>query len=331
MAMVALFGVLAAGLAAIAVAAFGAGQYPDRDRCRSARRVDGDARRGHVPRPQKSSLSGGESGTVTPTDVEWFLDGERARGASPATLRSYGADLAHLRRVARGPRADRPRRRHARRPARLRVASLGARGLAPRPAPGPWLGACARCTAACDTAGRADHRPGRRPARARSASAGCPTRRASPSRPPARRPLGRRAARPARPRAAGAALRLRAARRRGLRRSTAATSTREVRVHGKGDSVRLVPIGGPASEAVAAWLAHGRPGAGRRPTAAMRCCCRAAAAASSRRPCAGARPPPRFVGLPPLTRTPSDTPTPPTCWSTAATCARSRSFSGMLR
>jgi site-specific recombinase XerD len=36
-------------------------------------------------------------------------------------------------------------------------------------------------------------------------------------------------------------------------------TTREVRVHGKGARVRLVPIGGPAFEAVARWLADGRP------------------------------------------------------------------------
>jgi site-specific recombinase XerD len=34
---------------------------------------------------------------------------------------------------------------------------------------------------------------------------------------------------------------------------------REVRVHGKGARVRLVPIGTPAFEAVARWLADGRP------------------------------------------------------------------------
>jgi len=36
-------------------------------------------------------------------------------------------------------------------------------------------------------------------------------------------------------------------------------SPREVRVNGKGERVRLVPIGGPAYESVAAWLARGRP------------------------------------------------------------------------
>jgi site-specific recombinase XerD len=51
----------------------------------------------------------------------------------------------------------------------------------------------------------------------------------------------------------------------GLRAAEACTldradvTAREVRVHGKGARMRLVPIGGPAFEAVARWLADGRP------------------------------------------------------------------------
>ena len=66
---------------------------------------------------------------MTPTDVDWFLDGERARGASPATLRSYGADLRTYAAWLEG-RAQTPATA-TRADVRAYASDLAGRGLAP--------------------------------------------------------------------------------------------------------------------------------------------------------------------------------------------------------
>ena len=78
------------------------------------------------------------------------------------------------------------------------------------------------------------------------------------------------------------------------------------------------------------WLADGRPELADRDSGDARSCSRAAAAAWSRPP-SGARSAAGCASSAcrPPARTPCATPTPPTCWSTAATCGRSRSSSGI--
>ena len=174
---------------------------------------------------------------MTPTDVDWFLDGERARGASPATLRSYGADLRTYAAWLEGRDRDARRPRRAPTCAPTPPTSAG-RGLAPA-SRARALAALRSLHRRLHTAGRADDRPGRRAARPapRAAPAGRAAR--VGARPPARRPRGPTAAPACATARARAAVRLRPARERGLRASTAATSTpRAVRVLGKGDKER---------------------------------------------------------------------------------------------
>ena len=212
--MVALFGVLTAGLAAIAVAAFDAGQYPIAIGAGALAVWMATLAVGVFRGPQKSSLARGESGTVAPTDVDWFLEGERARGASPATLRSYGADLRTYAAWLEG------RASHARRPRRGPTCAptppTSPVAASPRPrGPARWP-RCARCTAGSTPPDAP--RPTRPPS--------CPGPRRERRLPDAPReselarllderwPDGTR--RPARPRDARAAVRLRPARQRGL-------------------------------------------------------------------------------------------------------------------
>jgi site-specific recombinase XerD len=193
---------------------------------------------------------------VGSTDVDWFLEGERARGASPATLRSYGADLRTYGAWLAG--RDCTPATATRADVRAYAADLAARGLAPA--------SRARALAALRSFHRRLHAAGR-----------------AEVDPAAELPGPRRERRlPDAPREAELARLLDApwpdgvAGRRdrallellygcGLRVSEACrldrgdVDARAVRVHGKGDKERLVPIGEPAADAVAAWLAHGRP------------------------------------------------------------------------
>jgi len=193
---------------------------------------------------------------VTPTDVDWFLDGERARGASPATLRSYGADLrtyaAWLEGRARTPstatRAD----------VRAFSADLAGRGLAPA--------SRARALAALRSLHRRLHTAGRATADPAAELPGPRRERRLPDA-PRESELGRLlddrwpdGVAGLRDRAAlellyGCGLRVSEA----CRLDRGDVDARSVRVLGKGDKERVVPIGEPAAAAVAAWLARGRP------------------------------------------------------------------------
>jgi len=62
------------------------------------------------------------------TDMEWFLEGVRARGGSPATVRAYRADLNAY--VAWLAARDVSPLTATRADVRAYAASLGARGLA---------------------------------------------------------------------------------------------------------------------------------------------------------------------------------------------------------
>jgi site-specific recombinase XerD len=202
-----------------------------------------------TPRP------GGEQVAVT-TDLEWFLEGVRARGGSPATVRAYRADvaayLAWL--AARGhdpasaTRAD----------VRSYAASLGARGLA--------ASSRARMLSSIRSFHGRLHAAGRAATDVAAELPGPRRPRRLPD-PPRIAEMARLLDRPTQE--TPASLRdqailellygcgLRVAEACALDRS--AVSTRDVRVHGKGDRVRVVPIGQPAAAAVAAWLARGRP------------------------------------------------------------------------
>ena len=114
---------------------------------------------------------------MTPTDVDWFLDGERARGASPATLRSYGADLRTYAAWLEG-RAQTPATA-TRADVRAYASDLAGRGLAPA-SRARALAALRSLHRRLLTAGRATADPAAE-LPARSASAGCPTPRASRS------------------------------------------------------------------------------------------------------------------------------------------------------
>lgn len=190
------------------------------------------------------------------TDVAWFLDGERARGASPATLRSYGADLRVYAAWLAG--RDRTPASATRSDVRAYAADLAARGLAPS--------SRARALAAIRSLHRRLHAAGRATADPAAELPGPRRERRLPDA-PKESDLARLLDAPWPDGPAG--LRDRAALELlygcGLRVSEACrldrgdVDARAVHVHGKGDKERLVPIGEPAAAAVAAWLAHGRP------------------------------------------------------------------------
>jgi site-specific recombinase XerD len=197
----------------------------------------------------------GEDARV-PAAVTWFLDGLEARGASPATVRAYAGDLAAY--VAWLEERGRDVERATRADVRGYAAALGAQGLAPA--------SRARALSAIRTLHRRLHAAGR-----------------APEDPAAELPGPRRPHRlPAAPSAGDVArlldapwhagpldLRDRALLELlygcGLRAAEACAldlgdvGEREVRVRGKGAKLRLVPLGEPAHDAVAAWLARGRP------------------------------------------------------------------------
>ena len=189
-------------------------------------------------------------------DVERFLAGARARGASPHTLRAYAGDLADYCRwlEERGlePRsADRATlRRYA--------AALGARGLAPATR-ARRLSAVRALHRRLETTGVTDRDPAAEvpgPRRRRRLPETMKARDAATllDAPWPEGPLGLRDR---------ALLELLYGC--GLRVSEVCgldlddVGPREVRAHGKGSKTRLLPIGGPALDAVAAWRAHGRP------------------------------------------------------------------------
>lgn len=189
-------------------------------------------------------------------DVAAYLLTLEARGASPATLRAYGADLdayatwlaGRGRRPAEATRAD----------VRAYAVHLGARGLAGR-SRARALSALRGLYRRLESAGRIDadpsaelvgpRRDGRLPR---------PVRRPDAERildaPWGDAPLDLRDA---------ALLELlygcglRAAEACGLDRAD--LGARRLRVRGKGGRERTVPVGAPARDAVAAWLDRGRP------------------------------------------------------------------------
>ena len=190
------------------------------------------------------------------TEVDWFLEGERARGASPATLRSYGADLRTYAVWLAG--RDRTPATATRADVRAYAADLAARGLAPA--------SRARALAALRSFHRRLHAAGRAAVDPAAELPGPRRERRLPDAPREAElarlldapwpdtPAGRR------DRALlellyGCGLRVSEA----CRLDRGDVDARAVRVLGKGDKERLVPIGEPAADAVAAWLAHGRP------------------------------------------------------------------------
>ena len=187
-----------------------------RDRRGGHRGLDGDGRVGRVPAApaQVTVAHVANLAAAMEKHVEQFLEALAARGASRATVRAYRADLgaytAWL--AARDLRPEDATRADL----RAYAASLGARGLAPSSRARALSAVRALHRRLLDT-GRRRHRSGRRPARPPPPAAPADGRPRAGRRPPARRHVGRRAARPARPRPARAALRLRAARGGGLR------------------------------------------------------------------------------------------------------------------
>ncbi len=193
---------------------------------------------------------------VDMVDVDWFLEGERARGASAATLRSYGSDLrayavwlaARGMAPASATRAD----------VRAYGVELAARGLV----------ATSRARALSSIRGfhRRLHEGGRSPVDAAVDMPGPRRGRHLPDVPRADEMTDLLDA-PWPATAAGlrdhALLELIYGC--GLRVSEACRldrgdlDGRSVRVHGKGARLRVVPLGAPAADAAGAWLARGRP------------------------------------------------------------------------
>ena len=189
-------------------------------------------------------------------DVDWFLEGERARGATPATLRSYGADLRTYAAWLAG--RDRTPATATRADVRAFAADLASRGLAPA--------SRARALAALRSFHRRLHAAGRAGADPAAELPGPRRERRLPD-VPREAELARLLDAPwpdtvagRRDRALlellyGCGLRVSEA----CRLDRADVDARAVRVLGKGGKERLVPIGEPAADAVARWLAHGRP------------------------------------------------------------------------
>jgi integrase/recombinase XerD len=194
--------------------------------------------------------------TVAMGDVEWFLERERARGASPATLRSYGSDL-HAYAAWLDERALTPATA-GRADVRAYGVELAARGLAAT--------SRARTLSALRGFHRRLHDAGRSPLDAAVEMPGPKRGRRLPDVPPVaevKRLLDTpwpRSAAGLRDRALlevlyGCGLRVSEA----CRLDRGDVDGRSVRVHGKGSRVRVVPIGAPAVDAIGAWLARGRP------------------------------------------------------------------------
>ena len=141
--------------------------------------------------------------------------------------------------------------------------------------------------------------------------------------------LERRRAQPARSRDPRAAVRLRPARERGLRPRRSRPTTpppARLRVIGKGDRERIVPVGEPARDALDDWLRDGRPRVATRVRRAARERARPPALAVGRaagRSSAALASPASARAR----RTRSGTPTLHICWRGARACARSRSCS----
>jgi site-specific recombinase XerD len=189
-------------------------------------------------------------------DTRRFLDGVRARGASPETVRAYAGDLRDYRAFLAERRLE--PREASRADVRAYAASLGARGLAPA-ARARRLSAVRTFHRRLQTAGATETDPAAElpgPRRDRRLPDVVPAREAAwlLDAPWPDGPLGLR------DRALfellyGCGLRVSEV----CDLDLGALSARELRVRGKGARTRLVPLGGPAQDAVTAWLARGRP------------------------------------------------------------------------
>ncbi len=198
---------------------------------------------------------GGERPGVA-DDVSWYLEGARANGIAPATVRSYGTDLrAYVRWLAE---RDRTPASATRADVRAYAASLAARDLAAS-SRARALSAIRGLHRRLHDAGRAPRDPAaelrgpRRPRRLPAAPGVADVARLLDA-PWPEGPL------PLRDRALlellyGCGLRVAEVCALDLGDVTA----REVRIHGKGARVRIVPIGAAAAAATAAWAARGRP------------------------------------------------------------------------
>jgi site-specific recombinase XerD len=189
-------------------------------------------------------------------DVQWFLETVRAHGVSPATLRSYGTDLRAYARWLE--ERDRVPSSATRADVRAYAASLAARDLAPA--------SRARSLSALRGLHRRLHESGRARTDPAAELRGPRRRRRLPDAPKpadvahlldAPWPDGPL---PLRDRALlellyGCGLRVAEV----CALDVGDVTAREVRVTGKGSRVRVVPIGGRAATATAAWAARGRP------------------------------------------------------------------------
>jgi len=220
--------------------------------------VDGVARGGRCAPPEKGSVAGAEFGKVGSTDVDWFLEGERARGASPATLRSYGADLRTYGAWLAG--RDCTPATATRADVRAYAADLAARGLAPA--------SRARALAALRSFHRRLHAAGRAEVDPAAELPGPRRERRLPDA-PREAELARLLDAPWPDGVAGRRDRallellygcgLRASEACGLELASYDAAAGRLRVIGKGDRERIIPVGEPAREALDEWLRNGRP------------------------------------------------------------------------